>query len=33
MIDDPYCTHRWARDDANTKQCIRCGAYAPVDDE
>lgn len=32
MIDDPYCDHHWTRDDMTTKQCIRCGKYAPVED-
>lgn len=28
----PLCDHRWARDDVRTKQCVRCGTYAPIKD-
>lgn len=28
---DRYCDHQWARDDANSKVCVRCGARAEVD--
>jgi hypothetical protein len=25
-----YCDHSWTRDDAHTKQCVRCGTYAEI---
>jgi Zn ribbon nucleic-acid-binding protein len=31
MIAENQCNHRWTRDDVRTKQCVRCGAYAPVE--
>ena len=29
-VTDPFCDHDWFRDDATTKQCLRCGGYAPI---
>lgn len=25
-----HCDHNWARDDQYTKQCVKCGKYAPI---
>lgn len=30
---NPGCDHYWTRDDQYTRQCIRCGQYAPVEED
>lgn len=29
-VPDYYCDHIWVRDDAHTKQCVKCKTYSHI---